>query len=174
MARSRKTKRKIEDLDKLIAATNVILTPQANVIIKRKSAAPLPIAQDLGRVVRFVGSSLRGPPHNVPAAEHEWDILKAAGDATADYNVFFVKEYEQDRSPNHDDADAAALADDKMCVFEDNLGHPASEVLAHETVHALGVHEHSASSHYLMAKGGRGIGRFIDRAQANVINPSGT
>ena len=167
------TARRIADLDPLIVATNVILCPQANVIIKRKSAAPLAMAQDLGAVVKFA-AHLTGPPDNVPAAEDEWDDFKAKRDTTADFNVFFVKEYEQDNTPATDNVDAGTIASDKMCIFEDNIGHPVDEEFAHETVHVLGVSAHSAGNTFLMATGASGIGRFIDRAQANTINPSGT
>ena len=172
--RRQKTNRRIADLDRLIEGANRILTPQANVILKRKSAAPLAVAHDLGRVVRSVPSALRGAPHNVPAAEHEWDILKALGDAAADFNVFFVREYEQDTTPNRDDAEAAAESPGKMCIFEDNIVRPPGEVLAHETVHALGVYDHSTNRYHLISSGATRLGRFINRVQANIINPSGT
>ncbi len=165
------TKRKIADLDAMVAAANAILTPQANVKIKRKSAAALPMAQNLGDVVRF-SSHLTGAPDNVPIAQHEWDDLLAKRDATADFNVFFVKAYEQDETPYSDNAEAGTIAADKMCIFEDNLDYSAGEVLAHETVHFLGIGDHSTSRGHLMI--GSGSGRYIDRSHANSINPSGT
>ena len=167
------TRRRIADLNAMITAANAILTPQANVTIERKSAAALPIAQDLGRVVRF-SSHLTGPPHNVPIAQHEWDDMVALADATADFNVFFVREYEDDTTPFSDLADAGTLASDKTCVFEDRLGHAAGRVLAHETMHLLGFSGHSASRRHLIATGEHGLGRIINRDQANTINPSGT
>jgi hypothetical protein len=168
-----KTTRRIADLDPLIAKVNAILGPQANVTIIRKSAAALPVAQNLGDVVRF-SSHLQGPPDNVAPAQHEWDVLKALGDATADFNVFFVVEYEQDNTPYHDDADAGTIAADKMCIFEDNVGNDTATTFAHETVHNLGIPGHDASNRHLMATGRNGLGRFITRDQANTINPSGT
>jgi hypothetical protein len=167
------TSRRIADLDALIAGANHLLTPQANVNLKRKSAARLPVAQNLGRVVRF-SQHLEGPPNNVPAAQHEWDDLFNLRDTTADFNVFFVKEYEQDITPLHDDADAGTIAADQMCIYEDNQGNDSRRSLAHETVHVLGVSAHSSSNSYLMATGRNGVGRFIDRTQANTINTSGT
>ena len=50
-------------------------------------------------MVRF-SSHLEGPPDNVAPAQHEWDDLLALADTTADFNVFFVKEYEQDNTPS--------------------------------------------------------------------------
>lgn len=46
-----KTSRKMADLDKLIAAANIILDLQANVRIIKKSAGALKIDKDLGKVV---------------------------------------------------------------------------------------------------------------------------
>jgi hypothetical protein len=171
--RRQQTRRKIDDLDAMITRANRILTPQANVTLVRKSAAALPVAQNLGRVVRF-SSHLEGPPHNVDPAQHEWDDLFALRDTTADFNVFFVREYEDDITPLRDDTDAGTLASDKMCVFEDRITDPAGATLAHEMVHGLGVPDHDISVTHLMADGEHGIGRFITKDQANTINPSGT
>ena len=172
--RQQVTNRRIADLDGMIAVANSLLTTQANVKIFRKSAAVLPIAQDLGRVVRFVGADLTGAPHNVPAAQDEWDDLLAKVDATADFNVFFVKSYEQDETPGIDDTRAGTIASDKMCIFEDNLNVAPSEVLAHETVHLLGIGDHSTDNWHLIASGATRKGRWINKAQANIINKSGT
>jgi hypothetical protein len=169
--RKQKTKRKIADLNAVIVAANAILTPQANVKIDRKSAAALPIAQNLGDVVRF-SSHLTGPPDNVPIAQHEWDDIVAHKDAAADFNVFFVKVYEQDNTPYHDDAEAGTIAAEKCCIFEDDLDYSAGETLAHETGHLLGHAGHSNTRGHLMY--GPGSGRFIPRDLANLINPSGT
>jgi hypothetical protein len=170
--RKQKTSRKIADLNAMIVAANAILTPQANVKIDRKSAAALPIAQDLGRVVRF-SSHLTGPPDNVPIAQHEWDDVVAHADTTADFNVFFVREYEQDNTPLVDNDEAGTLAAEKNCLFEDRIGYPPGEVLAHETVHLLGISPHSANRHHLIAGANR-TGRLVTRDQANTINTSGT
>jgi len=168
-----KTTRRITDLDPLIAKVNAILGPQANVTIMRKSAAALPVAQNLGRVVRF-SRHLEGPPDNVDPAQHEWDVLKALGDAAADFNVFFVVEYEDDNTPFHDDTEGGTLASDKMCIFEDEQSHGSAVALAHEAVHNLGIAGHDPADNHLMATGRHGIGRFITKDQANTINPSGT
>jgi hypothetical protein len=172
-SRRQVTRRRIADLNAMITPANALLTPQANVTIERKSAAALPIAQDLGRVVRF-SSHLTGAPDNVPIAQHEWDDVVAHADATADFNVFFVREYEDDASPLSDLADAGTLAAEKNCIFEDRLGHAAGAVLAHETMHLLGFSGHSGSRRHLIATGEHGLGRLITRDQANTINTSGT
>lgn len=172
--RKQVTNRRISALDGMIAVANSLLTTQANVKIIRKSAAALPIAQDLGRVVRFVGADLTGAPHNVPAAEDEWDDLLAKVDPTADFNVFFVKAYEQDETPGINDTRAGTIASDKMCILEDNLSAPPSEVLAHETLHLLGLDDHSTNDWHLIASGATRKGRWINKVQANIINKSGT
>ena len=171
--RKQKTVRKIADLPDLVLQANTILLLQANVLIVQRSAATLPVKLNLGKVVRF-SAHLTGAPDKIPIAQHEWDDLLKLRDKAANLNVFFVKEYEDDNTPFVDSAEAGTLAGEKMCVFEDSLGHPDHEVLAHEAVHALGVSGHVPDATYLMAVGDKGIGRFISRAQSNKINPSGT
>lgn len=171
--RVQKTRRRPADIDALIIRVNAILTPQANVAVVKRSAAALVVAQNLGRVVRFA-AHLTGPPNNMAAAEDEWDDLLALRDAAADFNVFFVREYEQEALSVVDGADAGTIASDKMCVFEDNQGNDTAAALAHETVHALGVSAHEASNIFLMATGARGVGRLLTRTQSDLINTSGT
>jgi hypothetical protein len=168
-----KTRRRVADLDAMLVRVNRILTPQANVVLVKRSAAALPVAKNMGRVVRFA-QHLTGPPNNVPAAEDDWADLVALRDASADFNVFFVKEYEQDMTPNHDDADAGTIASDKMTVFEDNNGNDPVAELAHEFVHGLGVAPHESNAMFLMATGAHGIGRLLTRTEMDIINPSGT
>ena len=103
--RVQKTARSIADLNGLITRTNTILDRQANVEIVRKSAAALAIAQNLGSVVRF-SAHLPG----VAAAEHEWDDIVRHADAAADFNVYFVKEYEQNNTPSVDNVRAGTIA----------------------------------------------------------------
>lgn len=166
--RVQKTARSIAALNGLIAGTNTILDRQANVEIVRKSAAALAIAQNLGSVVRF-SSHLAG----VAAAEHEWDDIVRHADAAADFNVYFVKEYEQDNTPGVDNTRAGTIAAEKNCILEDNIAN-TSETLAHETVHLLGIGRHSGTASHLIASGAVRTGQTISKAQANRINPSGT
>jgi hypothetical protein len=162
------TNRSIADLNAMLAAANHMLTPQSNVTIARKSAAALPIAQNLRQVVRF-SSHLPG----VAARQHEWDDVTAHADATADFNVFFVVEYEQDDTPLVDDTRAGTIASEKNCILEDNIT-SAAETLAHETIHLLGIDDHSANTGDLIASGAVRTGWLITKAQANIINTSGT
>lgn len=160
--RVQKTARRIADLNDLITAANRILLPQANIEISRHRAAVLPIAQNLRQVVRF-SSHLPG----VAARQHEWDIVTGHADRTADFNVFFVKEYEQDRTPLRDDTEAGTLGG--SCIFEDNTVDPAGLVLAHELLHHLGV-DHTNNRRDLMFDGSPS-GSFIPKDHANTANP---
>lgn len=166
-----RTRRRIADLDGLIAGANHILDTQANARIYRKSARTARVAADLGGVVRFVGATLQGAPHNVAAAEHEWDDVTAFADAAADFNVFFVWEYEQDATPGVDNANAGTLAGEKNCLLEDRTGH-SSRTLAHETVHLLGHVGHVATAGNLMGPT-TALSRSLNRQQIRMINTSG-
>ena len=162
------TNRRIADLNTMIDGANAILVSQANVRLRRKSAVPLPIAKNLGRVVQY-SAHLAG----VPAWQHEWDDVTASADATADFNVFFVHEYEQTRTPLIDETRAGTIASEKNCLLEDDIDN-ASETLAHETLHLLGIDDHSPTTSHLIASGAVRTGQVINRDQANTINPSGT
>lgn len=165
--RKQKTKRSASNIDTLIRDANKLLTAQANVTLVKKSAAALKVKENLGRIVRF-SSHLSG----VAAKQHEWDDLMTYRDSAADFNVFFVKEYEQDKTPFVDNTDAGTISSDKMCVFEDKVHCADHEVLAHETLHFLGVSGHSASNSDLMAA--VACGRTIPKSHANQANNSGT
>ena len=160
--RVQKTVRRIGDLPDMIAAANLILLPQANIEITCRSAAPLRITQNLGQVVRF-SSHLPG----VAARQHEWNIVTRHADRTADFNVFFVREYEQDRTPLRDEVEAGTLG--KNCIFEDNTVDPAGLVLAHELVHRLGV-DHTNRQRDLMFNGSPS-GTFLPKNHVNTANP---
>jgi hypothetical protein len=128
-----KTARSPGDVDDWVKKANEILLPQANVeLVKHNVRNNVTINQDLGEVVRF-SSHLPG----VPASEHEWDIVTSQGDTSADLNVFFVWEYEQDATPDEDHT--AAGTSDGNCIFEDNIGRETHDTLAHEVGHHLGA-----------------------------------
>lgn len=165
--RVQKTTRSPSGIATLLRGANKLLTAQANVTLVNKSAKALKISQNLGKVVRF-SSHLPG----VAARQHEWDDLLAKCDAAADFNVFFVKEYEQDKTPLKDNAEAGTISSDKMCIMEDQSVCAGHEVLAHETLHFLGVSRHSATNSHLMAASA--CGRTIPKAHANQANKSGT
>lgn len=160
--RVQKTARRIGDLDDMLAAINQIWLPQANIEIARHSAAPLRIAQNLGKVVRF-SAHLKG----VARRQHEWDVVTAHADRTADFNVFFVKEYEQDYMPLRDQTGAATL--DGNCIFEDETLDPASLLLAHELGHYLGIDDTDNQRELMFGWSARGI--FIPRRHTNTANP---
>ena len=166
------TARKQADLPALISSINAILTPQSNVSLESKSAGEVTVPQNLGPVVRF-SSHLTGAPHNVPIAEHEWDDVTKFSDASADFNVFFVWEYEQDATPNVNNVRAGTIAGEKNCLADDVIKNTA-ETLAHETIHLLGIGPHSGNASHLISSGAVRTGRKISRDQANIINPSGT
>ncbi|ERP87561.1 hypothetical protein Q669_12400 [Labrenzia sp. C1B10] len=165
-----KTNRNMGDLNALIRGVNRLLDTQANVRMYRKSARTITVPQNLGATVRF-SSHLAG----VAAAEHEWDDVTAFADAAADFNVFFVWQYEQDATPAVNNTRAGTLAAEKNCLMQDTItGSTHAETLAHETIHLRGIGPHSGTATHLIASGAVRTGQLISRAQANIINPSGT
>ena len=83
-----------------------------------------------------------------------------------------LQAYEGDATPAINNAQAATLASEKNCIFEDAPAARSHVMLAHETVHLLGVGGHSGGLQHLMSTAG--TGSAINKAQANSINPSGT
>jgi peptidoglycan hydrolase-like protein with peptidoglycan-binding domain len=161
-----KTGRKVGDEVNLTKLVNAIYEPQTNIEFKVRSAKPLPIAKDLGPVIRW---ALNIP--GVPVSEDEWNLIKSKRDPGADFNVFFVWEYEQDATPNVDDAEAGTISKDKMTIMEDNLTDiTAEEVLAHEAGHFLKVSAHSNDQDDLMVGAGKSKLK-IPKAHANIMNP---
>ena len=161
-----KTTRVLSATAQLVATLNYVYNGQANIEIKQKASRWVTIAQNLGQVVRF-SSHLPG----VPAAQHEWSIVTASGDPTADMNIFFVWEYEQDATPLVDNTDAGTSA--ANCIFEDNAGVQLGESVAHEIGHFLGC-----GDHYILARkrelmygytDTRGI--HIPKQDVNIMNP---
>ncbi len=161
-----KTKRTASTVDGWVKDMNSILLPQANVEIKKHNVKNVKIDKNLGPVVRF-SKHLTG----VPASEHEWDLVTSKRDSTADLNIFFVWEYEQDINPDHDDTDAGTL--DGNCIFEDEAGSEIGETLAHETGHFLGVGDFKTAGEldFLMYGTTDRRGRNIPKAHANIMNP---
>jgi hypothetical protein len=152
--------------DSWVKAMNAIFLPQANVEIKKHATRSVKVAKDLGRVVRF---SAHLP--TVPAAQHEWGVVTALADATADFNVFFVWEYEQDITPNKDHTDAGTMG--ANCIFEDKAGKDVGETLAHETGHFLGAPDtYAAANKNLLMYGITDVrGQRITKGDANLFNP---
>ena len=160
-----KTTRSPSDVDSWVKGANNILFPQINVEVKKHNVRPnVKINKDLGSVVRY-SKHLPG----VPESEHEWDDVVAHRDNSADLNVFFVWEYEQDDKPNQDTS-AEAGTSGGNCLFEDNIYKPTYDTLAHEIGHHLGVHAHSAKGGDLLMSPQRTDTR-INKAHANKMNP---
>ena len=118
------------DADAIINHLNTVFTPQANVVFVKHSADSPTVPKDLGPVVEWYATE--------PA--NEWDdVVTAARDATADVNLYFVWEYEQDGTPDTDNANAGTLGTD--CLIEDNRG---TRTIPHEVGHALGLADRSS------------------------------
>lgn len=143
-----------------------IFKPQANVeIVSHAPARWVTVSQNLGDVVRF---SSHLP--TVAAAQHEWDVVVAKGDPTADLNVFLVWEYEQDDTPYIDNAGGGTTGGNTL--LEDHLQGYLHRNLGHELGHSLGLPDHydGAHKHDLMY-GYEDGGTNLPKAHANVINP---
>jgi hypothetical protein len=160
------TSRNPGQVDQWLHEMNEIYTPQANIICRKNNARWVNISKNLGAVVRY-SSHLPG----VSAAQHEWDDVAAKRDGTADFNYFFVWEYEQDASPGTDNTDAGAL--EGNCIFEDAAGGEVSETLAHELGHYLGVRDFYENNHvgWLMYGYTDVRGRTLPRDHALTMNP---
>lgn len=153
-----------DSLDTLITKINKIYIPQANVeFIKKQVNNPLKYDRDFGSEVRFTAHL-----KNVPISEHEWDIVVGKRDPGADFNVFFVWEYEDNLTPG-DQVEAGTLASDKSCLFDDVLSMDMDEVLGHEAGHNLGL-GHSSNTDDLMLDDGVSK-KKLPRAAVEHINP---
>jgi hypothetical protein len=153
-----------DSLDTLIQKVNKIYIPQANIEFIKKDVNPsLKFTQDFGSEVRFT-AHLAG----VAKKEHEWDIVVAKRDKGADFNVFFVTDYEDNLTAG-DQVEAGTLASVKSCLFDDDLSLPCDEVLGHEAGHNLGL-DHSGNPDDLMSDGPASK-KKLPRAHIDRINP---
>jgi hypothetical protein len=134
---------------------------QCNIEIVSPPATAKPIAGDLGAVVMWTNGTTDA-----------WATLKGQRDAGADHTVFQVWEYEQDATPNVDDANGGTIAADKMTIIEDNASPVHAHTVAHELGHAFGLPDLSsnATRHHIMWGAGR-TGQHMDKSEINTINP---
>jgi hypothetical protein len=93
------------------------------------------------------------------------------GDNGADMNYFLVWEYEQDNTPDVDDADAGTLGSN--CIFEDNAGREIGVTMAHEMGHHLGRDDinNAAQKNFLMYGVTDQRGVHLAKEDVNVMNP---
>lgn len=161
-----RTRRTTAQVTRWVNGLNEIYTGQANITLSVKSNRAVTVPQNLGRVVRF-SSHLAG----VPAAQHEWGAVTALGDATADMNLFFVWEYEQDSTPLADNAGAGTSGSN--CIFEDNVGAQVIRNMAHEIGHFLGCHDHyvQARNREVMFGYENSAGVHLPKQDVDVMNP---
>jgi hypothetical protein len=150
----------------VIDLNQFIFKAQANVkIVSHAPARWVDVAQNLGDVVRF---SSHLP--TVAAAQHEWDVVVAQGNPTADLNVFLVWEYEQDDTPYHDDAGGGTS--NSNTLLEDHLQGTLYRNLGHELGHGLGLDDHYDATHkHDLMYGYEDGGTNLPKAHVNSINP---
>ncbi len=163
-----KTSRPRSDVDAALDGMNDVWLSQANVEFVEKTVKfPLSFKRNFGTEVRFT-SHLPG----VAIAQHEWDIVVAKRDFGADFNIFFVTDYEDDVNPNTDNADAGTLSHQKSCLCDDSLtGHGLGIVLAHEAGHNMGLDHDTASPANLMGLAPLDTDKKVTRRQVDIVNP---
>jgi hypothetical protein len=161
-----KTARSSAEVGPAITGMTAIWLPQANVeFTQRNITKPLTFKQNFGSEVRFT-AHLPG----VPLKEHEWDIVVAKRDFGADFNIFFVWEYEDDINPG-DNADAGTLASQRSCLCDDSLtGHGLALVLAHEAGHNMGL-DHDLRPGNLMGTAPTDLEKKVTKRQIDRVNP---
>jgi hypothetical protein len=161
-----RTSRATASVNGYVQTMNNIYTRQANVKFTVVQTRWVTVNKNLGTVVRF-SKHLAG----VAAGHHEWDDVIAKRYGAADFNYFFVWEYEQDATPGTDNTDAGALG--ANCIFEDRAGRQIGETLAHEAGHFLGCRDYygTGEKSLLMYGYTDTRGRKIAKAHANKMNP---
>lgn len=171
------TKRNEDEVPYFLRVLNAIYLPQARVHFIAKNIRKVVASKDLGDVVRWTHDGKNSLP-GVPRSAHTWDDVVALGDKTADFNVFFVWEYEADATPHHDDHDAGTWGSN--CLFEDNITSDGSEVshdatgLAHEVLHFFYGpdvdHETDPTNRSRLWYKDATRGTFISKKDANAAN----
>lgn len=106
----------------------------------------------------------------VPKKDHEWDLIIAKKDNKADFNIFFVWEYEQDKDLTKDGADAGTIKGN--CIFEDQVGGQVSRQVAHEIGHLLRRNDtYRAANIDKLMYGYTDGGMNIPKSDTNIMNP---
>jgi hypothetical protein len=165
------TTRNPANVDGLISALNMIYLPQANIQFVKGKAVPQKVSQDL----------------KDPLTWDKRTILFPLGDSDADFNIFFVWEFENE-PPVVEESDGFSMTtggdfvDARVdgvggthCIFEDNLPSDTGVTLAHEVGHMLGVAGDSMnlSDRPFLMFGMASRGTKIPMSDANIMNPSG-
>ena len=134
---------------------------QCNIKVISPPPTTKTVAGDLGSAVEFTDGTT-----------DDWKTLRDLKDPGADHTVFQVWEYEQDGTPNTDNANGGTLAADKISIIEDNASPTHAHTVAHELGHAFGLPDlnSNATRHHLMWGAGR-RGQHMDKSEIDMINP---
>lgn len=140
-------------IDEAVLGANNILFTQSNMRLVRRS---------------FHSIHVKEMPVELRTNEME-KFLKGYKDPSADRTVFCVAFL---RDKKNEPIDGAASQSDPIVCISERPQHKFEIVLAHEMVHSLGFHEHTAMDSHLMHEKGRGL--QLTAKQIDTINPSGT
>lgn len=152
------TVRRVADLATTLKVAQTLFFDQANITIHKHSARELFVNADLGDPITDDNSN----------GQSQYQKLVRKRDISADFNVFFVWNYEGDSS-GEEVAEASTRYN--MIVLEDDLtGLPFWHVLTHELGHLFGL-EHSKNDDDVMTEGSSGTLNVVPRRHINIMNP---
>lgn len=144
------TKRKLKMVDDLIADTNRILQPQANIVILKQAVREITLDRELGETVELTNKR--------PIGKKNWATLTKTGDGNAQLNVFLLWNVSVDDTSKEDTV-GVGRAGDANVVIDDSSVNPHA-TFAHEFLHVLG-RDHSTNRIHLMAETYEQGGLFI-------------
>lgn len=160
---------------RLLEVVNEIWEPQANVHFEQ-------IAKNVGRPPVVMTNRLGDEINAANNAARDWVAVIAHRDTKAQFNVFFVREFETDaegtldRGGNvTDSADAGTVFGE--CIFEDDISgtrpETAGVALAHEAGHALTLDHDSpiVTTQDMVMFATTNGGRFLPRAHVVQARP---